>query len=118
MGHTRPTGDQGFTFLEIMIGLGMLLFFMVFAVQMTSVAARLAADNRDELQRVYWGRAAVEIVMEVAREKPRAFFNDAVSSSVYIEDLAVDGFNILRPLDQKVLASIEDGTIEVSVVNN
>ena len=58
--------------------------------------------------------------MEVAREKPRAFFNDAVSSSVYIEDLTVDEFNefnILRPLDQKVLASIKDGTIEVSVVN-
>lgn len=117
MRHTRPTGDQGFTFLEIMIGLGMLLFFMVFAVKMTSVAAGLAADNRDELQRVYWGRAAVEIVMEVVREKPDDFFN-ADPDSVEIEDLTVDGFNVLGPLDQKVLASIEDGTIEVSVVNN
>ena len=123
MGHTRPTGDQGFTFLEIMIGLGMLLFFMVFAVQMTSVAAGLAADNRDELQRVYWGRAAVEIVMEVAREKPDDFFKDN-PGFVEIEDLTVGGFNefnkfnILRLLDQKVLASIKkDGTIEVSVVN-
>ena len=55
--------------------------------------------------------------MEVAREKPDDFFN-ADPDSVEIEDLTVDGFNILRPLDQKVLASIEDGTIEVSIVNN
>ena len=117
MGHTRPTGTQGFTFLEIMIGLGMLLFFMVFAVQMTSVAARLAADNRDELQRVYWGRAAVEIVMEVVREKPDDFFKNN-PGFVEIEDLTVGGFNMLSALDQKVLASIDAGTIEVSIVSD
>ncbi len=112
MRHTRPTGDQGFTFLEIMIGLGMLLFFMVFAVKMTSVAAGLAADNRDELQRVYWGRAAVEIVMEVAREKPDDFFK---ADTVYIEDLTVNDFNMLRDLDQRVVASRKGVNIEVTI---
>lgn len=107
---------RGFTFLEIMIGLGMLMFFVVFAAKMAAVGGSLAADNRHELKRVYWGRAAVEIVMEVASAKPDDFFDtDTDPDTVYIEDLTVDDFNMLRDLDQRVVASRDDVIIEVTI---
>jgi type II secretory pathway pseudopilin PulG len=54
--------QAGFTLLEILIGLGILLFILFFVLKMNLVTSQLAYDNQIELERVCLARSAMEIV--------------------------------------------------------
>lgn len=101
--------QRGFTLLEILVGLGILLVMLTLSLQMLSMAANLAAANREELRQIYVGRA----VLEVARVNRSLDNTDVTSFKVAGDEWLVSGCPKQKDLKAIVIAT--GGQIGVKV---